>query len=184
MKNGALIFALIAVVAVAIYLVLQGDSGGSCTAGLTPGGNAGQQQAGVLAFAQAIAVAENVAPAHNNPGALSSLAGGTGTFGAGLAVFASCADGWNALYRQLNLIISGGSSQYWLDMSVQEMAQVWTATNPTGWARTVANQLGISVDQNIGDVLAPSQNQSASASEAFSDTSNLDFSQYDPSEAT
>lgn len=119
-------------------------------------------------FATAIARAEgyfvtgSVPDRANNPGDLKSP---TFTFageregqvlGEGIAVFESADAGWNALYRQLFLIVTGQSSVYNLDMTIAQMAERWTgsATEAAAWANNVATQMGVSTQTRLVDVLA------------------------------
>lgn len=109
----------------------------------------GEQAAnsGVSALARAIAFAEgfgtvNTIPTNaHNPGDLKIPNWGGGTLGSGISVFGSDVEGWSRLYHQLNLIQSGNSRVYNDGMSISEMAQKWTATNPGDWANNVANSL-------------------------------------------
>ena len=96
--------------------------------------------AGHFALAQAIATAEgygvpNAIPTvRNNPGDL-KLNGLT------ITTFKTPAEGWEALHRQLDLIVSGGSAHYTLDMTIAEMAATWTTTEQTAWAANVVATL-------------------------------------------
>lgn len=106
----------------------------------------------VVRFAQAIAFAEgywnannqvlcqNRPARNNNPGDFV----GTGDAGSsgGYAVFTSPAAGFARLYQQLNLIISGGSAYYSLNMTIAQMAAKWTTTQQAAWAANVAAYLG------------------------------------------
>jgi hypothetical protein len=116
----------------------------------------------IKAFAAAIARAEgftisNSIPARaHNPGNL-AIPGWTGeTIGAeGISVFGSDAEGWERLYRQLQLIVDG-RSLYSLDWSIAQMGDRWApaATNPGGyWARNVAAALGVPTSTRLRDVL-------------------------------
>lgn len=90
----------------------------------------------------------------NNPGDL-VMPNWTGpTLGAGISVFDSPDAGWNALYRQLWLILTGASNRYNLDMTIADMGAVWTTTQKTAWSTNVANYLGVSVDTPLWAVLS------------------------------
>lgn len=109
----------------------------------------------VQAIAQAIATAEGyyVGPGvipydRNNPG---DIRGSDGQ----ISTYSTPADGWNALYNQISLILSGQSHNYTPDMSISQIAQIYTgADNASSWASTVASQLGVSVDTPISEVSA------------------------------
>lgn len=109
---------------------------------------------GIGAMANAIAFAENSNPAWNNPGDLTTSFG-FATAGvvnsAGVLSFASCADGWNALYAQLQLIISGGS-RYSLDTPIALFGYGYSGGDPN-WATNVSAQLGVSPDTPLRNVL-------------------------------
>jgi hypothetical protein len=115
----------------------------------------------IVQFAQAIAHAEgfNVsgsAPdrAHN-PGAI-KVPGWSGpvTGTQGISVFASDDEGWQALYRQLNLIATQRSGVYTLNMTIEDMARRWTSTAQSAWAGHVASALGVSPSTRLSQVLA------------------------------
>lgn len=112
----------------------------------------------IKTFAQAVARAEGFyipgsipARAHN-PGDL-KLPGQPTLAGTSITQFGSDDAGWAALYKQLWLIVTGGSSHYDLGMSIEEMAQVYTATEQGPWARNVATYLGASVDTPLWQVM-------------------------------
>lgn len=95
---------------------------------------------GFFAFAQAIATAEGygvpdaIPTVRNNPGDLRWT-------GADITTFDTPEAGWNALYRQLDLIRTGATGLYSVDMSIGAMAQVYTATEASAWAANVAGAL-------------------------------------------
>ncbi len=109
------------------------------------------------ALANAIAKAEGGGSANNNPGSLT--AGDVpsdsivGTFNsAGVVIIDSLENGWNYLYRKLNNILSGNSNVYSPDMTISQFAQTYTGgDNATGWANTVANQLGVTPDTTLAE---------------------------------
>jgi hypothetical protein len=115
----------------------------------------------VMMFARAIAYAEGFyaqgsAPQRaHNPGAL-KVPGWTGpvTGAEGISVFSSDDAGWEALYRQLDLIVHGRSGIYSLGMSIADMARAWTATDQIPWATNVAARLGVSTSTRLSQVLA------------------------------
>lgn len=113
----------------------------------------------IVRFAQAIAkqegfyVAGSIPQRANNPGDL-KIPNSATLPGTQITRFASVDEGWNALYRQLFLILTGQSSYYNLDMSIEQMAQVWTTTQQGPWALNVASYLGVSTDAKLWQVLA------------------------------
>jgi hypothetical protein len=108
----------------------------------------------IAALAAAIATAEGSNPEWNNPGDLTksfgfSTAGVANS--AGVLKFQTSADGWNALYAQLSLIVSGGS--HWkLGTSLSDFGLGYSGGDPN-WAKNVANSLGVSEDSSLGDLL-------------------------------
>lgn len=109
----------------------------------------------ILQMAQAIATAENSPVAWNNPGSLTASFGyptsGTGN-SAGVLMFTNCADGWNALYKQLSAIVNG-QSRYTLSDTLTSMGIVYSGGDPN-WAKNVGAALGVSPDTQLGDILA------------------------------
>lgn len=109
------------------------------------------------AFAQAIASAEGfgdpgaVPTRANNPG---DLALGGNTLGAGITIYATPADGWNALYSQLARIRDGQSAYYRTDMSIADMGAIYAPGEGAAWAANVAAALGVSVNTTIGSLLS------------------------------
>jgi hypothetical protein len=96
-----------------------------------------------IARAEGFYVTGSIPQRAHNPGDL-KVPNWTGpTLGSGISVFDSDDAGWNALYRQLYLILTGQSSHYNLDMTITDMAATWTATQSDAWARNVAGYLGV-----------------------------------------
>lgn len=106
--------------------------------------------------AQAISVAEDSDPAWNNPGSLTAPLGFP-TVGVanseGVLKFATTADGWNALYKQLSSIVQG-TSRYNLGMTLADFGMTYSGGDPN-WAVNVANALGggITPSNTLGDIL-------------------------------
>lgn len=107
------------------------------------------------AFADAIAKAENSNPEWNNPGSLTVSFGyptsGVGN-SAGVLMFETPEDGWNALYKQLEAIVNG-TSRYTLNDSIATMGEQYSGGDPN-WAVNVAAALGVPQSTQLGDVLA------------------------------
>lgn len=106
-------------------------------------------------FAEAIAKAEGFGPAGNlatranNPGNLKAGDKGLGLI-AGKTVFGTVADGWAALTRQINLMVTGASAFYKPDMTIREIAVIYTGGDkPDAWTSIVARQLGVTPDTTL-----------------------------------
>ena len=146
-----MIFVLISVLAIAGFLLLSGalkQVASDCSPPPAPSPQ-------ILAFAQAIALAEGSDPSWNNPGDLTASFGfpTSGTVNsAGVLKFVNCVDGWSALYQQLSLIISGGS-RYSLDQTIAAFGLGYSGGDPN-WAKNVAAALGVPTDTQLGDILA------------------------------
>lgn len=84
----------------------------------------------------------------NNPGALKNPATGE------LRNFPTIEDGYRALYRQIRLILDGRSSFYRPTMTIQEIAMIYTGNDrPDAWANIVSDELGVSPDSRLIDVV-------------------------------
>jgi hypothetical protein len=76
------------------------------------------------------------------------LFGETGT----ITQFPTPEEGWNALYRQVEGMLSGTSLVYSPGMSLYEAAQVYTGgDNPEAWANIVAGRLGVTTDITLAE---------------------------------
>jgi hypothetical protein len=143
------IIALLAVVGIAIFLILEG---GMFSASPT-----------VKKIAQAIATAEgfytngSLPQRANNPGDLER-----GDIGHGLinskTVYASVSDGWTALYKQVEAMLDNSSAIYGPTWTIQDVANEYVSgqqsptTDSTQWAQNVANTLGVDIDTQIGQI--------------------------------
>lgn len=113
----------------------------------------------VKTIAQAIAHAEgfgvnNAIPTRaHNPGDLKMGDIGNGAIN-GKTVFASDVDGWNALYKQIDLMVSGGSAYYTATDSWRRIAQTWVGTSDyVNWLSTVTNDLGVDPDSTLQEYM-------------------------------
>lgn len=112
------------------------------------------------AFAQAIATAEGfgipgkIPSLANNPGDL-VIPGWKGEkLGAeGISVFQTPEEGWNRLYYQLNLIVTGRSRIYNLNMNILEMGARYAPHDSAVWANNVARALRLSVYSSLREAL-------------------------------
>ena len=126
--------------------------------GRRPGASRGAvaPTAGIARVAEGIAVAEgypvpgSIAQRQHNPGNLKLPADG-----GRISTFATAADGWAALYRQLDLVRLGRSAYYSVQTTIEQMGRVWTATvsEQGAWSRTVAAYVGVPVTTPLGAVL-------------------------------
>lgn len=134
------------------FFVLYKALGGAFVDGLNTPEN-------VKRIAQAIATAEGFyvagsRPARNhNPGDMTAdLIGKKVGMDGSFVVYASDDDGWENLYHQINLWLSGGSSHATAQSTITDISQFYTTTDQTAWAANVANSLGVSLDTPIGEV--------------------------------
>ena len=133
------------------------------------GGQAMTFSANITAAAEAIAVQEGFGPAGNlaticnNPGNLTQGDfGDTGVYrsaagGIQLIVFASLADGWNALYRKLQATGASAHGSYSPAMTILEFVETYTGdhnlSDPAlqNYAAAVASAVGASISSAVGD---------------------------------
>lgn len=164
-KNGKLVS--IGVAIAALYWWRTNTTGGlvpnvTTSEGfdLSPYGGPTTYPQGIKNMAQAIARAEgfyvagSVPARAHNPGDLKVPGWSGATIAGGISVFPDDASGFNALYRQLYLILTGGSAYYNLDMSIADMAKVWTVTQQSAWATNVAGALGVPTSTPLWSILA------------------------------
>lgn len=108
----------------------------------------------IFDVAAAIAKAEGSNPDWNNPGDL-TISFGYPTLGTvnadGVLKFQNHLDGWNALYKQLQSIISGGS-RYTLQMTLAEFGQGYSGGD-ANWAKNVALELQTTPNATLGSIL-------------------------------
>jgi hypothetical protein len=111
-----------------------------------------QNFASAIARQEGFYVAGSIPQRANNPGDL-KVPGLPTLPGTSITKFASADLGWAALHRQLQLIVTGQSSFYSLDMTIAEMARTWTTTEQTPWAQNVAMFAGVTVQTPLYEVL-------------------------------
>ena len=105
----------------------------------------------VIAIATAISVAEGfglagaIPTVRNNPG---DLIGANGE----IQYYATLDEGWEGLYNQVSWMLSGRSHIYAPTMTITEVAERYTMTQQSEWARNVAGKLGVSVDTPLNEV--------------------------------
>lgn len=117
-------------------------------------------QDAIKIFSEGIALAEGFyvtgsrAKRNNNPGNLTVDTTGTSTGKDGMfVVYATAIDGWNALYKQVELILTDASNIYNSDMTLREIGQKYTTTDQLAWSTNVASKLGISIDTPVSTLL-------------------------------
>lgn len=110
----------------------------------------------IPSFAYAIGKAEGFGPVGNiptrakNPGDLELGDIGLGTLGQGITIYPTLRQGIEALYRELNLILTNTSKDYNTSMTFSQMAIIWTGNdNPINWAEIVAKSLNVFPDTTI-----------------------------------
>lgn len=170
MSGGAAAVFLIVAAALLLFMQNVNSTGsGSSGEGLSVSGSGAAPPPPsplIGAISTAIATAENVPENANNPGALALGDLGLGTLNsAGVTIFDTLERGWTNLYAQLGKIFSGADA-LWnekaselfgvsnaTDLTISQFAQIWTGNdNPAGWAQTVADHLGVSVDTPISQL--------------------------------
>ena len=110
----------------------------------------------VTTFAHAIAKAEGFGVPHSipttchNPGDLKGrhFEGQVGLCKGGHARFANDAYGWDALYSQIEKMISGNSRIYHTSMTMREVSKQW-AGNSRVWLRNVCEMLSIQPNDTL-----------------------------------
>lgn len=117
--------------------------------------------AGVVLFAKSIGRQEGFGvpgarPTRNhNPGNLTGRMWTGRVDAQGFAVFASDADGWDALYRQLQLIANGRSHVYTPQMTIAQMAAKYSPKpDPMTWADNVSAFSGFTPETTLDTVFA------------------------------
>lgn len=150
------------VILIAAFLLYDFTYGGASSgSGGTTSGNYGGSF--IDALSAAIAKMENVDPSANNPGALGAgdvPAGNiTGQLNdAGVSLIDTLDNGLSALYTKLTNILSGNSSNYSPDMTIQQFAGMYTTGNPNdnsdetnNYAQGLADSLGVTTDTSLSD---------------------------------
>ena len=107
-----------------------------------------------IALAEGFYVAGSRAARNHNPGNLTQDITGTGIGMDGMfVVYANDNDGWEALYRQVELILTNTSGIYNSQMTLRQIGQKYASTStPTeqlNWAINVASKLGIDIDTPV-----------------------------------
>jgi hypothetical protein len=146
MNEGLLLLLLVG--AYYLYSSSSGAAGGS-----------GNFSALTVQLAQAIANAEgfnqagSLAQTNNNPGDLTvDITGtGTGTDANGFVIYGSADDGWNALYTQVQEMLSGTSGIYSPTMTIAQVGQSY-ANGDSNWASNVAAYMGVATSTPLNQL--------------------------------
>jgi hypothetical protein len=108
--------------------------------------------ADAIAFAEGYFVSGSRPQRNSNPGDLERDITGKGIGWDGpYVMYATSQDGREALEHQVRLMFAG-SHVYNPAMTIAEVAQHYTATDPGIWARNVAGRLGVSVETRLRDI--------------------------------
>lgn len=120
--------------------------------------------AAIQLFAEGIALAEGFfvtgsrAARNHNPGNLTKDITGTAVSKDGMfVVYANDNDGWDALRRQVELILTDASSIYNSQMTLRQIGQKYASTSTPqdqlNWAINVASKLGIDIDTPVSTLI-------------------------------
>lgn len=111
----------------------------------------------VRRFAEAVARAEGwyaTGPGTPNRGQRANNPGNIMSPEWTLVQYATPEDGWAALYRQIDLALTGRSRYYKPTMSIWQMAETYVGhAGWEDWARNVARFLGVTVHTPIGEAV-------------------------------
>lgn len=112
-----------------------------------------------IASAEGFFVAGSRAARNHNPGNLTLDITDTGVGNDGMfVVYGNDNDGWAALHRQVELILTDASTIYNSQMTLREIGQKYASTSTPNeqlnWAINVAARLGIDIDTPVSTLLA------------------------------
>jgi len=111
-----------------------------------------------IAIAEGFFVAGSRAARNHNPGNLTLDITDTGIGKDGMfVVYANNDDGWEALRKQVEMILTDASGIYNSQMTLRQIAEKYASTSPPNeqlnWAINVANKLGINIDTPVSTLL-------------------------------
>lgn len=139
------------VLGVAIFLAVEEGS-----LSISPN-DAVQKIAKAVATAEGFYVNGSLPQRANNPGDLELGDIGNGTIN-GKTVYANVSQGWQALYGQVQAMLDNSSKIYGPTWTIQDIANEYVSgqSGPSNdsltWAQNVADNLGVSVDTQIGEI--------------------------------
>lgn len=106
-----------------------------------------------IAFAEGFYVSGSRAERNNNPGNLTYAFGfPTSGYDGMFPIFATLEGGWAALHTQIQMMLDGTSALYSPDMTILEVARIYTTTEQEFWANNVASNLGVTISTPISAV--------------------------------
>jgi hypothetical protein len=111
-----------------------------------------------IALAEGFYVAGSLAARNHNPGNLTLDITGTGVgMEGGFVKYANDSDGWEALRKQVELILTNASQIYNNNMTLRQIGEKYASTSPPderlNWAINVASKLGIGIDTPVSTLL-------------------------------
>jgi hypothetical protein len=108
----------------------------------------------ITAIAWAIAKAEGAKPEINNPGDLKidTIGKGTGKDARGFIIYASFADGFEALRQQVYLMLTNQSKIYKNTDTIAQVGAKYTTTAQSAWVQIVSSALKVSPNTRLIDV--------------------------------
>lgn len=107
-----------------------------------------------IALAEGYFVSGSRAQRNNNPGNLTLDLTGKSIGKDGMfVIYATAADGWEALHKQVELILTNASRIYNSSMTIRQIAEKYTTTDQLAWANNVASAIGIDIDTPVSTLL-------------------------------
>jgi len=111
-----------------------------------------------IALAEGFYVAGSRAARNHNPGNLTLDITSTGIAKDGMfIVYGNDSDGWDALRREVELILTNASGIYDSQMTLRQIGQKYASTSTVidqlNWAINVASKLGIDIDTPVSTLL-------------------------------
>lgn len=102
--------------------------------------------AAAIAKAEGYGVPGAIPTIRNNPGNIKNAQGE-------IITFPNPEAGWNALYRQVLLMLTGESRYYKPEMTIAEIARIYTGEAAyMNWANNVSRVLGVTPETRLRDV--------------------------------
>jgi hypothetical protein len=143
-----------------VILIACAVIGGLVLMGKTVGGSVLEIMAGAIRDWESGGDLQARSYRNNNPGNLRWFnevdtipwEGATALDAQNHVIFASYADGWNALIHQLSLAFSGGSSVYSPRDTLYQFFAKYAEENSVNYARFVAARLGVSAETQLQNI--------------------------------